>query len=189
MFFSLAMLLKTFLKRFVVGGMWISRMCRRMMSGYCGFQALGSTVNIKRCWKEFVMVFGGTYGFFETNGCLVTIVLLWRGCLMMSCCVLFIGFDIVAGKLDKDDEGVFKVVYDDHMEGVEFISATLNNTQAADLMDEQGTIKLKELVPCNAVLNLEGLQRPLLSIQITKLKDRLVMGCAFNHAILEAAHF
>nr|GEW01443.1 RNA-directed DNA polymerase, eukaryota [Tanacetum cinerariifolium] len=83
------------LKRFVVGGMWISRRCRRMMSGYCGFQALGSTINIKRCWKEFVMVFGGTYGFFETNGCLVTIVLLWRGCLMMSCCVLFIGFDIV----------------------------------------------------------------------------------------------
>nr|GEY03949.1 RNA-directed DNA polymerase, eukaryota, reverse transcriptase zinc-binding domain protein [Tanacetum cinerariifolium] len=38
--FSLAMLLKTILKRFVVGGMWISRRCRRMMSGYCGFQAL-----------------------------------------------------------------------------------------------------------------------------------------------------
>nr|GEV77472.1 hypothetical protein [Tanacetum cinerariifolium] len=74
--FSLAMLLKTILKRFVGGEMWISRRCHRMMSGYCGFQALGSMVNIKRCWKEFVMVFGGTYGFFETNGCLVRIVLL-----------------------------------------------------------------------------------------------------------------
>nr|GEY19533.1 BAHD acyltransferase DCR [Tanacetum cinerariifolium] len=94
-------------------------------------------------------------------------------------------FHQLAGKLDKDDEGVFKVVYDDDMEGVEFISAALDNTQAADLMDEQGTIKLKELVPCNGVLNLEGLQRPLLSIQITKLKDGLVMGCAFNHAILD----
>nr|GEV66720.1 RNA-directed DNA polymerase, eukaryota, reverse transcriptase zinc-binding domain protein [Tanacetum cinerariifolium] len=73
----------------------ISLKIRRKMSGYCGFQALGSIVNIKRCWKEFVMVFGGTYGFFETNGCLVRIVLLWRGCLIMSCCVLFIGFDIV----------------------------------------------------------------------------------------------
>nr|GEZ58595.1 RNA-directed DNA polymerase, eukaryota [Tanacetum cinerariifolium] len=40
--FSLAMLLKTILKRFFVGGMWISRRCRHMMSGYCGFQALGS---------------------------------------------------------------------------------------------------------------------------------------------------
>ncbi|GJV93032.1 BAHD acyltransferase DCR [Tanacetum coccineum] len=74
-------------------------------------------------------------------------------------------FHQLAGKLDKDDEGVFKVVYDDDMEGVEFISAALDNTEAADLMDEEGTIKLKELVPCNGVLNLEGLQRPLLSIQ------------------------
>ncbi|PWA61658.1 HXXXD-type acyl-transferase family protein [Artemisia annua] len=94
-------------------------------------------------------------------------------------------FHQLAGKLDKDDEGVFKVVYDDDMEGVEFISAASENTEAADLMDEEGTIKLKELVPYNGVLNLEGLQRPLLSIQITKLKDGLVMGCAFNHAILD----
>ncbi|GJV00420.1 BAHD acyltransferase DCR [Tanacetum coccineum] len=94
-------------------------------------------------------------------------------------------FHQLAGKLDKDDEGVFKVVYDDDMEGVEFISAALDNTEAADLMDEEGTIKLKELVPCNGVLNLEGLQRPLLSIQITKLKDGLIMGCAFNHSILD----
>ena len=76
-------------------------------------------------------------------------------------------FHQLAGKLDKDDEGVFKVVYDDDMEGVEFISAASENTEAADLMDEEGTIKLKELVPYNGVLNLEGLQRPLLSIQVT----------------------
>ncbi|KAK1409131.1 hypothetical protein QVD17_35656 [Tagetes erecta] len=92
----------------------------------------------------------------------------------------------LAGKLDKDDDGVFKVVYDDDdMEGVEVVSATAGDTATADLLDEEGTIKLRELIPYNDVLNLEGLHRPLLSIQLTKLKDGLVMGCAFNHAILD----
>lgn len=94
-------------------------------------------------------------------------------------------FHQLAGKLDKDDDGVFKVVYDDDMEGVEVVSAVADGTNTADLLDEEGTIKLKELVPYNGVLNLEGLHRPLLSIQLTKLKDGLVMGCAFNHAILD----
>ncbi|XP_071706320.1 BAHD acyltransferase DCR [Rutidosis leptorrhynchoides] len=99
--------------------------------------------------------------------------------------VVLVEFHQLAGKLDKDDDGVFKVVYDDDMDGVEVFSAVAVDTASADLMDEEGTIKLKELVPYNGVLNMEGLHRPLLSIQITKLKDGLVLGCAFNHAILD----
>lgn len=72
----------------------------------------------------------------------------------------------LAGKLDKDDDGVFKVVYDDDMEGVEVISAAADDTAISDLLDEEGTIKLRELIPYNDVLNLEGLHRPLLSIQV-----------------------
>ncbi|KAI3720700.1 hypothetical protein L2E82_31692 [Cichorium intybus] len=94
-------------------------------------------------------------------------------------------FHQLAGKLDKDEDGVFKVVYDDDMEGVEVVSAIAEDFETSDLMDEEGTIKLKELVPYNGVLNIEGLHRPLLSIQLTKLKDGLVMGCTFNHAILD----
>ncbi|KAI3793015.1 hypothetical protein L1987_35627 [Smallanthus sonchifolius] len=91
----------------------------------------------------------------------------------------------LAGKLDKDDDGVFKVVYDDDMDGVEVVSATAEDITTADLLEEEGTVKLKELIPYNDVLNIEGLHRPLLSVQLTKLKDGLVMGCAFNHAILD----
>ncbi|KAL7614323.1 hypothetical protein Lser_V15G09399 [Lactuca serriola] len=94
-------------------------------------------------------------------------------------------FHQLAGKLDKDEDGVFKVVYDDDMEGVEVVSATAESIETADLMDEDGTIKLKELMPYNGVLNIEGLHRPLLSIQMTKLKDGLALGCTFNHAILD----
>ncbi|KAL7214243.1 hypothetical protein ACSBR1_026622 [Camellia fascicularis] len=91
----------------------------------------------------------------------------------------------LGGKLGKDEDGIFRVEYDDDMEGVEVVVATAEEIETAELMVEEGTSKLKELVPYNGVLNLEGLHKPLLAVQITKLKDGLAMGCAFNHAILD----
>ncbi|KAL7107087.1 hypothetical protein ACP275_06G032300 [Erythranthe tilingii] len=91
----------------------------------------------------------------------------------------------LAGKLDKDEDGVFKVVYDDDMAGVEVAAAAAADVEVAELTAEEGTSKFKELLPYNGVLNLEGMQRPLLAVQLTKLKDGLVMGCTFNHAILD----
>ncbi|KAL3521550.1 hypothetical protein ACH5RR_019699 [Cinchona calisaya] len=91
----------------------------------------------------------------------------------------------MAGKLGKDEEGVFRVEYDDDMNGVEVVVAEAEETAVADLTDEEGFLKFKELLPYNNVLNLEGLHRPLLSVQLTKLKDGLSMGCAFNHAVLD----
>lgn len=72
----------------------------------------------------------------------------------------------LAGKLGKDEDGVFKVVYDDDMDGVEVVAAAAEEIGTGDLMDEEGTIKLKELVPYNGVLNFEGLHRPLLAVQV-----------------------
>ncbi|CAK9185055.1 unnamed protein product [Ilex paraguariensis] len=91
----------------------------------------------------------------------------------------------LAGKLGKDEDGVFKVEYDDDMDGVEVAVAAAEGIEVADLMEDEGTAKLKELVPYNLILNLEGLHRPLLAVQLTKLKDGLAIGCAFNHAILD----
>ncbi|KAJ7969909.1 HXXXD-type acyl-transferase family protein [Quillaja saponaria] len=91
----------------------------------------------------------------------------------------------LAGKLEKDEEGVFRVEYDDGMTGVEVIEAVADEIGVADLTVEDGSSTLKELVPCNGILNLEGMHRPLLSVQLTKLKDGLAMGCAFNHAVLD----
>ncbi|XP_060203688.1 BAHD acyltransferase DCR [Lycium barbarum] len=91
----------------------------------------------------------------------------------------------LAGKLGKDEEGVFKVEYEDDMDGVEVIVAVTEGIEVADLTDEEGTTKFQDLIPYNKIVNLEGLHRPLLAVQLTKLKDGLTMGVALNHAVLD----
>ncbi|CAN4087713.1 unnamed protein product [Withania somnifera] len=91
----------------------------------------------------------------------------------------------LAGRLGKDEEGVFKVEYDDDMDGVEVIVAAADGIEVAHLTNEEGTTKFLDLIPYNKILNLEGLHRPLLAMQLTKLEDGLSMGLAFNHAVLD----
>ncbi|CAN0902806.1 BAHD acyltransferase DCR [Linum grandiflorum] len=97
----------------------------------------------------------------------------------------------LAGKLGKDEEGVFRVEYDDSdadVEGVEVLEGVAEGVCVDDLTVEDGSVGAllsKELIPYNGVLNLEGMHRPLLAVQLTKLKDGIAMGCAFNHAILD----
>ncbi|PRQ60138.1 putative quinate O-hydroxycinnamoyltransferase [Rosa chinensis] len=99
--------------------------------------------------------------------------------------VVLVEFYQLAGRLGKDEEGVFRVEYDDDVEGVEVVEAVAEEISIADLEVEEGTSSLKELIPYSLVLNLEGMQRPLLAVQLTKLKDGIAIGCAFNHAILD----
>ncbi|KAE9617381.1 hypothetical protein Lal_00034279 [Lupinus albus] len=95
-------------------------------------------------------------------------------------------FHQLAGQIGKDEEGVFRVEYDDDMQGVEITEAIIaEEIGVADLTVAESTKILKELIPYSGVLNLEGMHRPLLAIQLTKLKDGLAMGCAFNHAVLD----
>lgn len=72
----------------------------------------------------------------------------------------------LAGKLGKDEDGVFRIEYDDEMNGVEVVEALAEEISISHLLVEEGTNTLKELIPYNGVLNLEGTQRPLLSIQV-----------------------
>lgn len=72
----------------------------------------------------------------------------------------------LAGKLGKDEEGVFRVEFDDDMEGVEVVEAFAEGIEVADLTVEEGTVALKELIPYNGILNLEGQRSPLLAIQV-----------------------
>ncbi|KAI4340890.1 hypothetical protein MLD38_025684 [Melastoma candidum] len=92
----------------------------------------------------------------------------------------------LAGKLGKDEEGVFRVEYDDDLvEGVEVVEADADGVSVDDLEADEGTETFRDFIPYNGILNLEGLHRPLLSVQLTKLKDGIAMGCAFNHAVLD----
>lgn len=72
----------------------------------------------------------------------------------------------LAGKLGKDEEGVFRVEYDDDLDGVEVVEAAAEAVATEDLAAEEGTGIFKDLIPCNGILNLEGLHRPLLAIQV-----------------------
>ncbi|KAL0299544.1 UNVERIFIED_CONTAM: BAHD acyltransferase DCR [Sesamum radiatum] len=83
--------------------------------------------------------------------------------------------------VEKLKEG-WLVVYDDDMDGVEVVAAAADELTVEELTAEEGTSKFKELLPYNGILNLEGCR---LAVQLTKLKDGLAMGCAFNHAILD----
>ncbi|XP_047327329.1 BAHD acyltransferase DCR [Impatiens glandulifera] len=93
----------------------------------------------------------------------------------------------LAGKLGRDEEGVFRVEYDDEMDGAEVVVAAADEIAVPELLEVDGasSTRLKDLLPYNGVLNLEGLFRPLLAVQITKLQGGLAIGCAFNHAILD----
>ncbi|CAM8930481.1 unnamed protein product [Rhodiola kirilowii] len=96
----------------------------------------------------------------------------------------------LAGKLGKDDEGIFRVEFDedekDACRGVEVLEAVADEIGVNDVLVEEGSGGImKDLLPYNGVLNLEGLHKPLLAIQFTKLKDGISLGCAFNHAILD----
>ncbi|KAI8564859.1 hypothetical protein RHMOL_Rhmol03G0215300 [Rhododendron molle] len=83
----------------------------------------------------------------------------------------------------ENEDGVLRLEYDDDMDGVEVAVATAEQIEIGDLVVEESASKLKDLVPYNGVVNVEGLNRPLLAVQFTKLKDGLAMGCAFNHTI------
>ncbi|KMT16211.1 hypothetical protein BVRB_3g053700 [Beta vulgaris subsp. vulgaris] len=99
----------------------------------------------------------------------------------------------LAGRLGRDDDGVFKVMYDDDMDGAEVLDAIVDDNDdnimvsVDDLVSKEDITLMKDLVPYNGVLNLEGLQCPLLAIQLTKLRDGLAIGCAFNHAVLDGS--
>jgi hypothetical protein len=72
----------------------------------------------------------------------------------------------VAGGLGKDEEGVFRVEYEDEMDGVEVAEAIADGIQIADLPADEGCTTLKELIPYNGVLNVKGLHRPLLAMKV-----------------------
>ncbi|KAK7270878.1 hypothetical protein RJT34_26373 [Clitoria ternatea] len=94
-------------------------------------------------------------------------------------------FHQLAGKIGKDEEGVFRVEYDDDLPGVEVTEAVAEDIAVDDLTVAESNTHLKELIPYSGILNLEGMHRPLLAIQFTKLRDGLAMGLAFNHAVLD----
>ncbi|XP_078442015.1 HXXXD-type acyl-transferase family protein [Wolffia australiana] len=95
-------------------------------------------------------------------------------------------FPPLAGKLGKNEEGVLRVECEgESLLGAEVIEAAAEEVEVSELAGDNAPSFLQQLVPYSGVMNLEGLNRPLLAVQFTKLKDGLAVGCAFNHAVLD----
>ncbi|KAL6646381.1 hypothetical protein ACP70R_017989 [Stipagrostis hirtigluma subsp. patula] len=92
----------------------------------------------------------------------------------------------LAGRIRQDPDGALAVEGD---EGAEVVEAEAEGVAVDDLAGgdcgEEAEKIMQHLVPYTGVMNLEGLRRPLLAVQLTKLKDGLAVGCAFNHAVLD----
>ncbi|KAK9103668.1 hypothetical protein Sjap_020922 [Stephania japonica] len=97
----------------------------------------------------------------------------------------------LAGRLGKDEEGVLRVEFSDDVDddcdkyGVEVVEAAAEDVELADLAQNEASPLLQEVVPYTGVMNFEGLHLPLLAVQITKVKGGIVIGCSFNHAVLD----
>ncbi|PIA49303.1 hypothetical protein AQUCO_01300271v1 [Aquilegia coerulea] len=73
----------------------------------------------------------------------------------------------LAGRLQKDEEGVLRVVCDDENVGVEFIEAVAEDIDIDELAKEEASSILHQINPYTNVMNLEGLHRPLLVVQVS----------------------
>ncbi|KAG0502926.1 hypothetical protein HPP92_002998 [Vanilla planifolia] len=98
-------------------------------------------------------------------------------------------FYVLAGRLKQDEEGVLFVNCDGDgvtEAGVEVMEAEAEGL-TVEMLAEGDALEdlMKEVVPYTGIMNMEGLHRALLAVQLTKLKDGLAVGCAFNHAILD----
>ncbi|XP_062191382.1 BAHD acyltransferase DCR-like [Phragmites australis] len=92
----------------------------------------------------------------------------------------------LAGRIRQVADGALAV---EGHEGAEVVEAEAEGVSVVDLAEgdcaEEAERVMQHLVPYTGVMNLEGLRRPLLAVQFTKLKDGLAVGCAFNHAVLD----
>uniref|UniRef100_A0A0D3H396 BAHD acyltransferase DCR n=1 Tax=Oryza barthii TaxID=65489 RepID=A0A0D3H396_9ORYZ len=93
----------------------------------------------------------------------------------------------LAGRIRQDDHDGSLSIHGQH--GAEVIEASADHVSVDQLAGEECSEEAEKvmqlLVPYTGVMNLEGLNRPLLAVQLTRLRDGVAVGCAFNHAVLD----
>lgn len=74
----------------------------------------------------------------------------------------------LAGRIAKDEEGALVVECNgESLVGAEIIEAAAEDVALEELAEGEATNLLQEVVPYTGVMNLEGLHRPLLAVQVT----------------------
>lgn len=74
----------------------------------------------------------------------------------------------LAGKIAKDEDGSLIVdCSGESLVGAEVIDASAEDVSVEELAEGEATELLQEVVPYTGIMNLEGLHRPLLAVQVT----------------------
>ncbi|GLJ41715.1 hypothetical protein SUGI_0863310 [Cryptomeria japonica] len=97
---------------------------------------------------------------------------------------ILVKFYPLAGRLTTNplDGGIYILCNDS---GVDFIEAKAEDLSIADLTTTEVTPVVEELFALKGALNFEGHRLLLLVVQVTWLKDGVVMCCTLNHAIAD----
>lgn len=74
--------------------------------------------------------------------------------------------------------------------GVEFVHAVADGVSVSDILEPTYIPQIVSLFfPLNGILNIEGVSKPLLGVQVTELVDGLFVACTANHSVVDGVSF
>lgn len=76
-------------------------------------------------------------------------------------------------------------------DGGQFVHAAADGVGVADILDPVYVPEdiVSNFFSMNGILNYEGVSKPLLAVQVTKLVDGIFIGCTMNHSVVEGSSF
>uniref|UniRef100_A0A0C9S244 TSA: Wollemia nobilis Ref_Wollemi_Transcript_21846_1731 transcribed RNA sequence n=1 Tax=Wollemia nobilis TaxID=56998 RepID=A0A0C9S244_9CONI len=94
-----------------------------------------------------------------------------------------VDFCPLAGRLATSADGVVYIDCNDR--GVDFVEASAPDVGVADIVTDNVSPVVRELFALDGAININGHFLPLLTIQVTKLRDGIVVGFTVNHAVVD----
>lgn len=101
-------------------------------------------------------------------------------------------FPPLAGRLSAaaNDDGTATFSVDCNNAGVEFTHAGAAAVSLSDILEPKYKPEMIfTFFPLNQMLNLEGVSKPLWTVQVTELADGIFIGCTANHAVIDGTSF
>ncbi|KAI3419460.1 uncharacterized protein J3R85_013145, partial [Psidium guajava] len=106
--------------------------------------------------------------------------------LSLSCALSL--FPPLAGRLSTDSSGHVLISCND--EGVDLIHASAVDILVADLLSPSRVPeRVKSFFPMDRTVSYRGHWEPIVTVQVTELRDGVFIGCAVNHAVVDGTSF
>ncbi|KAH7520203.1 protein ENHANCED PSEUDOMONAS SUSCEPTIBILITY 1 [Ziziphus jujuba] len=100
----------------------------------------------------------------------------------------------LAGRLSliQNDDNTSSFFLHCNGEGVDFVHAVVDDgITVTDILNPLNVPHhiLHSLFPLNGILNLHGISKPLLAVQVTELEDGIFIACTMNHSVADGTSF